>query len=156
MGKVSRVALIPAHPKLTTAEAAGTAKAAPVGRTDCNGGGRMYQGITTMQTRMAATPVTDLAALERAYTQSQREPVLLFLDDPYCPISRRAASQVAALEQPVFRVDVSIAHAVSAAVEQRTGVGHASPQLLVLWNERVVWSASHLRITAAAIGEALA
>ncbi len=45
---------------------------------------------------------------------------------------------------------------VSNAVEERTGIRHESPQVLVLRNGAVVWHASHRRVTAEAIAEAVA
>jgi bacillithiol system protein YtxJ len=104
-----------------------------------------------MITQTRGARVTDLTELGHIFAQSHQAPIILFLDDPYCPISRRAAAEVAALSTPVFRVDVSGQHAISQAIEQYTGVPHASPQLLVVKDGQAVWSASHRRITADAI-----
>jgi bacillithiol system protein YtxJ len=109
-----------------------------------------------MQAQMHAIPLVNLTELDDALARSHREPVLLFLDDPYCPISRRAAVEVSALDQPVFRIDVSSEHAMSRAVEECTGVPHASPQLLLLMDGQAVWSASHRRVTATAVMDELA
>jgi bacillithiol system protein YtxJ len=109
-----------------------------------------------MPAQIHGTGVADLKELDGILARSHQAPALLFLDDPYCSISRRAATEVASLETHVFRIDVSRQHEISQAVEQYTGVPHASPQLLVLKDGQSVWSASHRRITAEAIQEALA
>ena len=44
---------------------------------------------------------------------------------------------------------------VSNAVTSRLGVRHATPQALLVREGRVVWSASHFRVTAAAMAEAI-
>ncbi len=53
-------------------------------------------------------------------------------------------------------VDVRRHHALGQAVARRTGVRHESPQILVLVDGQVAWHASHGRITAVAVAEALA
>src|SRR5260370_40958592 len=43
---------------------------------------------------------------------------------------------------------------ISRKLEERTGIRHESPQLLVLRSGRVVWSASHFAITRGAVTQA--
>ena len=100
--------------------------------------------------------VVDSAGLDEVFASSNEAPTVLFLDDPYCPVSYEAYREVAGMPISVACVDVSNSRELSRAIERRTGVRHESPQIFVLRNGRAVWSASHLRITAAAIGQALA
>jgi bacillithiol system protein YtxJ len=105
-------------------------------------------------------PLADAAALDAALARSHEAPVLLFLHDPHCPISRRAWGEMARLPAEAtaraFLVDVSRQHALSDAVEERTGVRHESPQALVLRGGKAVWDASHFAITAEEVTDALA
>jgi bacillithiol system protein YtxJ len=52
-------------------------------------------------------------------------------------------------------VTVQTHRAVSNAVAQRLGVRHETPQALLIRDGRVVWSASHFRVTAAAVEDAI-
>ena len=97
-------------------------------------------------------PVPDLAALDDLIPRSGL--VVLFLHAPRCGISRRAYHQVARLGGEVALVDVARAHEVKWAIEERTGVRHESPQVIVLHGGRVIWSASHFAITATAVRRA--
>ena len=58
-------------------------------------------------------------------------------------------------EGEVVLVEVQRARALSMEIECRLGVMHESPQVIVLRNGQVVWNASHFRITAAAVAEAV-
>jgi bacillithiol system protein YtxJ len=102
-------------------------------------------------------PVADLTALDHVFAQSQSGPRLLFLHDPYCGVSAEAEMEMVevARREPVALIDVSAQKALSRAVEQRTGVRHESPQVHVLYHGETVWSASHWRITAPAVSQAL-
>ena len=99
-------------------------------------------------------PVPDLAALDDWLPRAGV--VVLFLHAPRCGISVRAHAEVARLGGEVALVDVARAHEVKWAVEARTGVRHASPQVLVLRGGWAIWSASHFAITAAAVERACA
>lgn len=105
-------------------------------------------------------PLADPAALDAAVARSHETPVLLFLHDPYCPISRRAWGELqrlpAALPAERLIVDVSRQHALSDAVAARTGVRHESPQALLLRGGRSVWDASHFAITASDVAARVA
>jgi len=57
-------------------------------------------------------------------------------------------------ERPVL-VEVQRARELSAEIENRLGVNHESPQVIVLRNGQVVWNASHYKITAEAVARAV-
>src|SRR4029453_18268714 len=52
-------------------------------------------------------------------------------------------------------VTVQTHRAISNAIAQKLGVRHETPQALLVKNGRVVWSASHFRVTAAAVDDAI-
>ncbi len=97
------------------------------------------------------TPVTTLEQLDAILSGSG----VLFLHDPFCPISFMANRQVSKLGGTVHRLDVSSEHDLIREVEVRTGVRHESPQIFVFANGNTVWSASHMAIKTAAIESAL-
>jgi bacillithiol system protein YtxJ len=105
-------------------------------------------------------PLPDAGALAGLLTRSHDAPVLLFLHDPHCPISRRAWGEMERLaEGPLsdaYLVNVSRQRAVSKAIEAQTGVRHESPQALVLRGGEAVWDASHFAITAEDVSAVLA
>lgn len=79
----------------------------------------------------------------------------IFLHDPWCPVSARAFREMEQLGIELPAIDVSRSRHLNSAVERRTGVRHASPQVVVLRDAAVVWDGSHRRITAAAVRSAL-
>ena len=101
------------------------------------------------------TPLADVAALDAALAQSREATTLVYLHDPYCPISRRAWGEMQQLPPEAlgaaYLVDVSRQHDVKQAVAARTGVWHESPQVIVLRDGKAVWDASHFAITAAQV-----
>ena len=101
-------------------------------------------------------PVKDAGELDELFARSQDEPVLLFKHDPVCPISARAHRQLQQMEAPVPLVDVANNKDLAQDVTERTGVQHASPQVLVLRNGTAVWSASLHDITSDAVQQAVA
>jgi bacillithiol system protein YtxJ len=91
--------------------------------------------------------VPDETELDRLFEQSHENSVVLYLHDPYCPISARAHGRMTDAGGDVHLIDVSRQHALNRAVEQRTGVRHESPQAFVLRDGKPVWYASHNRIS---------
>ena len=100
-------------------------------------------------------PVTGPEALERFFADSHAGPVPLFQHDPYCGTSAAAYREMALVPGPVSLVDVAAAPQLSRAIAERTGVRHESPQVLVLRDGQVTWSASHRAITADDVRHAL-
>lgn len=99
-------------------------------------------------------PVEDAGGLDALVATSQEQAVVLFLHDPWCPISARAYREMERVGGDVALVDVSRARRLNREIEARTGVRHESPQVLVLCGGRVAWHASHHRVTAAAVAGA--
>jgi bacillithiol system protein YtxJ len=99
--------------------------------------------------------ITDKKSLEELTNRSNERPVVIFKHSLTCPISAAAYDQMAEFEGEVELVEVQRARELSAEIENRLGVEHESPQVLVLRNGRVAWNASHFKITAAAVAEAV-
>ena len=86
--------------------------------------------------------------------------VIIFKHSTMCGISAGAHDEIQRFltenpEQQVYKVEVIESRRVSDYVEEKTGVRHASPQVLVLRRGEVVWHASHAGVTAEAIATTL-
>lgn len=105
--------------------------------------------------------------LHRLIEESQTRPVLLFKHSYTCGISMEALEElvahmndrgpdrVAHAAPQYAMVTVQTHRAVSNAIAQQLGVRHETPQALLIKDGRVVWSASHFRVTAAAVDTAI-
>lgn len=85
---------------------------------------------------------------------------LLYKHSTRCGSSLRALREVerfasAEPEVPVFGIDVIRHREVSDRAAERLDVAHQSPQALLVRSGRQVWNASHSRITAAVLAEAI-
>lgn len=108
------------------------------------------------------------AQLDELIKTSRSRPVWIFKHSLVCPVSSRAWEEFrgfAADRQESGGdsgaawavIEIQNARPVSAAVAERTGVRHESPQALLLRGGEVAWHESHWNITArslAAAGEA--
>ena len=101
------------------------------------------------------TNVADEKELSAVLDASFKEPAVLFLHDPWCPISGRASHEIERVDADVHLIDVSSSRELSKAVEEATGVRHESPQVFVLSGGRVAWHASHMSVRAGAVQGAL-
>jgi bacillithiol system protein YtxJ len=110
------------------------------------------------------TTLTELHSaddLERALTESEHHPVLLFKHSLTCPISSRAFREFQSyLENanPGVGYDlitIQTSRPVSDQVASRLGIEHQSPQAILVKNGKPVWSASHFEITESALDEAV-
>jgi len=104
--------------------------------------------------------------LDRLSSESHIRPLLVFKHSFTCGISAEALDELidhlnadfGASGGPDPRyamVTVQTHRAVSNAVSARLGVRHETPQALLIKNGRVVWAASHFRVTADAVRKAL-
>lgn len=95
--------------------------------------------------------------LERAVIQ----PVVIFKHSLTCGTSAMAFEEMRDLAAgpplgaPMGLVKVQPARAVSNEVARRFGLRHESPQVLIVRAGKVVWHASHFRVTAQAVRDAL-
>ena len=87
--------------------------------------------------------------------------VVLCKHSPRCGISSAALLEVRHFAEthadvPVYMVNVITQQALSRTIADRLGVRHASPQAIVIRSGDAVWSASHFRVTAHAVEQAVA
>lgn len=113
------------------------------------------------------TSVNRIEELESLLTQSGSRPLLLFKHSGSCGISAEALDElVGHLDTPgdisghpvsplYAMVTVQTHREVSNAVAARLGVRHETPQALLVRDGQVIWSASHFRVTAAAVAAAI-
>ena len=122
------------------------------------------------------THLHDLESLEAAIEESRERPVLLFKHSRTCGISCEAYDELHShletgasgssengasgssgkLRGPAYKVITVQSHRhVSDEAATRLGVRHETPQAILLRDGKPVWKASHFRITAAALAEAL-
>ena len=105
--------------------------------------------------------LTTLDDLDAAMAVSSTQPILIYKHSLTCGTSGVAYEEVVDLVEgsmvpgSAYIVKVQTGRAVSNAIEDRTGIRHESPQVLLILEGRVVWHASHFRVTARAISAAL-
>lgn len=96
---------------------------------------------------------------QEARTRSEKEPVLIYKHSSTCPLSASAQRRVEQLAEaddpPVYRVVVQEARGVSNAIAEALDVRHETPQAILLSGGRPVYDASHRRVSAEAVREAL-
>jgi bacillithiol system protein YtxJ len=99
--------------------------------------------------------ITESSALEDLVQRSHQKPVVIFKHSLTCPISSSAFRQMKDYEGEIALVEVQYARELSNEIESRLGVRHESPQVIVLRNGQVVWDASHFKVTADAVADAV-
>lgn len=113
------------------------------------------------ESRSPYHPLQTVADLDAAIASSHEQPVLLFKHSMSCGVSAEADEQVRQFLDATGAgvlcglVVVQRARPVSSAIVERLGVRHESPQALLLRDGRVVWHASHWRVTESALHDAV-
>jgi monothiol bacilliredoxin len=99
--------------------------------------------------------------LDRLLAQSSDRPLLLFKHSLTCGTSAEALDELVdhlnedKLDARYAIVTVQSHRELSNAVSSRLGIRHETPQALLIRHGRVIWSASHFRVTAAAVQSAI-
>ena len=93
----------------------------------------------------------DVASLDDFLARSNGDPVIIFKHSYSCGISARAYTQMSWLERPVGLVTVQTARAVSDEIGKRMGLAHETPQVMIISDGKVAWTASHGQVKAAAV-----
>ena len=99
--------------------------------------------------------VNDTESFKQLTERSKERPVVIFKHSSTCPISSAAYEQMSGYEGEVALVEVQAARQLSNEIENKLGVPHESPQVIVLSKGQVAWDASHFKITAEAVAEAV-
>jgi bacillithiol system protein YtxJ len=112
-----------------------------------------------------STPVQRLTTVDQVNAllrESAERPVLVFKHSLTCGTSAQALDELAehleGADGPHAQyalVTVQTHREVSTAISTRLGIRHETPQALLIMDGRVVWSASHFRVTAGAIAKAI-
>ena len=100
--------------------------------------------------------IKDNEALEKLNERSNERPMVIFKHSLTCPISSAAYEQMSRFDGEVALVEVQVARQLSNEIENKLGVRHESPQVIVLNKGQVEWNASHFKITAEAVADAVA
>jgi len=108
------------------------------------------------------TPLHDLESLDAAIAESRERPVLLFKHSRHCGTSFEALDELHAHivgarpgSAAYKMITVQTHPTVSNAVSERFGIRHETPQAILIRDGKLVWSASHFRITASQLNRAL-
>lgn len=99
--------------------------------------------------------IADVESFEELASRSQNTPVVVFKHSTTCPISAAAYNEMSRFDGDVALVEVQRNRSLSKDIEQKTGVAHESPQVLVLRKGKVVWEASHWKVKADAVQQAV-
>jgi bacillithiol system protein YtxJ len=99
--------------------------------------------------------ITDIKSFEELASRSGDAPLVVFKHSTTCPISEAAYSEMSSFEGEVALVEVQSAGNLSREIALRTGVVHESPQVIVLRNGKAVWEASHWKVKADAVQQAV-
>jgi bacillithiol system protein YtxJ len=107
------------------------------------------------------TPLIDGYSLDAAIAESLERPVLLFKHSRFCGVSCEALEELqshidgAPAEVAYKMITVQTHRPLSDAVAHRLGLRHETPQAILLRHGKIVWNASHFRITATQLDSAL-
>src|SRR5262245_38485624 len=102
-----------------------------------------------------------LEDLDRLLAQTADRPLLLFKHSLTCGTSAEALDELIdllnedQLDARYAIVTVQSHRALSNAIAARLGIRHETPQALLIHKGRVIWSASHFRVTASAVQSAI-
>jgi monothiol bacilliredoxin len=112
------------------------------------------------------TQLQQIEQLDRLLSESHTRPLLLFKHSFSCGVSAEALDELidhlnadivaAGVPDPRYAIVTVQTHRdVSNAVSTKLGIRHETPQALLIRDGRVIWSASHFRVTAEAMKKAL-
>lgn len=90
--------------------------------------------------------IDDKAALDRFLAEANGGPVVIMKHSNSCGVSSRAYRAMSSFEGEVGLVVVQEARDVSEEVVRRTGVAHETPQILILRDDKVLYTASHFDV----------
>jgi len=108
------------------------------------------------------TPLHDVPSLDAAIAESRERPVLVFKHSRHCGVSCEALEELQSHieSQPddavaYKMITVQTHRLLSDAAAQKLALRHETPQAILLRDGKVVWNASHFRITASKLNEIL-
>lgn len=105
--------------------------------------------------------LNDVAQVDQLISASDPRPLVIFKHSRSCGTSAQAFDELldhldaSEADARYAIVTVQTHRDVSTAVSRLLGVRHETPQALIVQDGRVVWSASHFRVTAEAVNAAI-
>jgi bacillithiol system protein YtxJ len=105
--------------------------------------------------------IDTVEALDTVLAGTTNRPALIFKHSLTCGTSAMAMEEMQDLmsdppaDVDVWLVRIQATRAVSDAIETRLKVRHESPQVLLVRDGQVVWSATHFRVMAEAVRTAI-
>ncbi len=98
--------------------------------------------------------------LEALFSPEASHKTLLFKHSLICGVSSSALEEMLAFadshpEARILLLEIQPFRELSNEVARRSGVSHRSPQALVIQGGRVLWHASHWKITAKTLAQAM-
>ena len=104
--------------------------------------------------------LSTVADYERLLARSQDEPVLIYKHSSICGMSSRASRLLTQAAKktflPIYRLIVQTARPLSNMIASELEIRHESPQVILLYRNKVLYHASHRRISPDAIRAAAA
>lgn len=97
----------------------------------------------------------EIQELDKLLSDSTERPVILFKHSSTCGVSARAYREMAKLAAPIGIITVQRARSLSNQIEERFALAHETPQVLIVRDGKLAWSASHFRITTEAVNRAV-
>lgn len=94
-------------------------------------------------------------ALEELLNRSKEGPVVIFKHSTTCSVSAAAYDEMEQFDGEVALIEVQRARDLSREIEKKTGIPHETPQVIVIEKGKVVWNASHWKVTAQAVADAV-
>lgn len=96
-----------------------------------------------------------LEKLEGLFARSHEAPVVIFKHSSRCGVSSAVSQRMTGLDAEINVVVVQNSREVSAAIVEKTGVVHQTPQAMIIRNGEAVYQASHYAVNPEAIAAEL-
>lgn len=96
---------------------------------------------------------------QKAVERSTHQPVILYKHSNLCELCLIAKAELETLNEegdpPIYQVVVQEARPLSNSIEATLGIRHESPQVIILYNQKPVFHASHRAVTATVVRGAI-
>lgn len=108
----------------------------------------------TNETGLDWNNLDELPQLDEIFKLSQDTPIIIFKHSSRCAISRMALKnfeneyKLSGDAAKIYFLDILNHRDISAAIAERFGVWHESPQLLLIYKGKAVYNSSHSDISA--------
>ena len=99
--------------------------------------------------------LTDKDSFEGLVEKSRERPIIIFKHSLTCSISTSVYEQLSEFDGEIMLLEIQRNRELSKEIEDRLGVEHESPQVIVLRNGQVVWDASHFSVTPNGLAKAV-